>query len=242
MDLADMSGLGDELWAQYGARILRSFIVLESGRIRNEVCFLEWQEAKRIFEARQESAKKTNEARSPHGHRNGQPSAPLRSADTRTRTLTSTETEKHMKASPSPQSVPPEELAGTLPLLDGSEFQVSKAQIAEWSQAYPAVRVREELRRFKVWLDANPTRRKTPKGIKRAVVRWLSRAQDHAPMGNSPNGANHVRTNSNFEVLQASIAERRDRGGIDDSSDNAGGEAGQANPFALLRAAAPRAV
>lgn len=76
------------------------------------------------------------------------------------------------------RSVPPEELAGTLPLVDGTEFSISKSQVAEWSDAFPSVDVKSELRRFKVWLDANPTRRKTRKGILRAAVSWLSRAQD----------------------------------------------------------------
>jgi hypothetical protein len=134
-------------------------------------------------------------------------------------------------------SLPAEELAGTLPLLNGTEFPISKAQIAEWSQAYPGIHVRNELVRMKVWLDANPERRKTPKGIKRAIIRWLSRAQDQTPIGQPRNGAPNVRTNSNFAVLQADLSTGRNQSGPDDSGNDAGGEAGQGNPFALLRAA-----
>src|SRR4051812_35992644 len=54
IDLAELSGLGDELWAQYGARIMRNFDVLEDGRFRNSVCFEEWQESKAIFDHNQE--------------------------------------------------------------------------------------------------------------------------------------------------------------------------------------------
>jgi hypothetical protein len=37
------------------------------------------------------------------------------------------------------------------------------------------------------WLEANPSRRKTPRGIKRFITAWLSRAQDQA--GGSRTGA-----------------------------------------------------
>lgn len=49
IDLATESGLGDELWAQYGGRILRNF-KFEDGRYQNAVVFGEWERAKREFE------------------------------------------------------------------------------------------------------------------------------------------------------------------------------------------------
>lgn len=93
LDLAERSGLGDELWAIHGPRILRKFEVVEGG-LRNPVLHGEWLEAKRIFDARKFAAERTNTARSPHGHRHGQPNAPSRSPDTRTGTVTETKTEK----------------------------------------------------------------------------------------------------------------------------------------------------
>lgn len=39
----------------------------------------------------------------------------------------------------------------------------------------------EELRRMNVWFDANPTRRKTSRGIRRFIVNWLSIHQDNPP-------------------------------------------------------------
>ena len=50
LDLAQDSDLGDDLWAQYGPRILRKFEVLENGRLRNAVLFDEWKTAKSKFE------------------------------------------------------------------------------------------------------------------------------------------------------------------------------------------------
>lgn len=86
IDLASESGLGDDLWATYGARILRKFAALPDGRLRNSIVFEEWQEAKRIFEARANSARRTNSVRSPSR-------SPSRSADTST--LTSTYTKEN---------------------------------------------------------------------------------------------------------------------------------------------------
>jgi len=66
----------------------------------------------------------------------------------------------------------------TLPLVDGSEHGISKQQVAEWSAAFPAVDVPQQLASMRAWLHANPTRRKTRKGVAQFVVGWLQRSQD----------------------------------------------------------------
>ena len=70
----------------------------EDGCITHRVLFKKWSEAREVYEKRQAAAKKTNSVRSPHGHRNAQPTvtAPKasRNADTRTSTSTSTSTEE----------------------------------------------------------------------------------------------------------------------------------------------------
>lgn len=92
----------------------------------------------------------------------------------------STPSTSPVKPTVMPGAITNESLAGTLPLIDGSSFEVTKEQLAFWQSAYPGIKVREELIRFKVWCDANRERRKTRRGIKRAVVTWLSRAQDRS--------------------------------------------------------------
>ncbi len=57
-------------------------------------------------------------------------------------------------------------------------FVLSQEQVNEWKPTYPAVDVVQEIRRAMAWLDANPTRRKTRRGMKPFLVRWLSKAQD----------------------------------------------------------------
>ena len=49
IDLATESGLGDELWAVYGTRILRKFVPV-GDRFQNPVQVEEWNSAKRTFE------------------------------------------------------------------------------------------------------------------------------------------------------------------------------------------------
>ena len=63
LELSEISGLGDELWAAHGSRILRKFERLEDGRLRNPVCFDEWLDAKRVYDKRREAADKTNKMR-----------------------------------------------------------------------------------------------------------------------------------------------------------------------------------
>src|ERR1700722_14562788 len=66
IDLADKSGLGDELWGIYGLRILRKFERVDgSDRLRNLPQYERWQAAKSIYEKRQEAAHRKNEIRSP---------------------------------------------------------------------------------------------------------------------------------------------------------------------------------
>jgi hypothetical protein len=64
LELAELSGLGDELWTAHGSRILRKFQPLEDGKLRNPVCYDEWLEAKRVYDKRRESADRTNTERS----------------------------------------------------------------------------------------------------------------------------------------------------------------------------------
>jgi len=66
----------------------------------------------------------------------------------------------------------------TLPLIDKTEFCVVQSKIDEWSDSFPAVDVNAELKRMRAWLNANPTKKKTLRGIQRFIVTWLSKTQD----------------------------------------------------------------
>ncbi len=65
-----------------------------------------------------------------------------------------------------------------LPLNDKSFYDVPLDKIAMWEETYPAVDVKQELKRMIAWLDSNPTRRKTKRGITKFINGWLTREQD----------------------------------------------------------------
>ena len=65
-----------------------------------------------------------------------------------------------------------------LTLNDKTLYDVTQNDIKEYEELYPNVDVMQELRKMKGWLNANPTKRKTKRGIKRFINNWLSREQD----------------------------------------------------------------
>jgi DNA-binding transcriptional regulator YhcF (GntR family) len=66
---------------------------------------------------------------------------------------------------------------------DGDDYAVTADQVAEWQALYPAVDVMQALRSIRGWLAANPTRRKTPRGMCRFVNAWLAREQNRGNGG-----------------------------------------------------------
>ena len=71
-----------------------------------------------------------------------------------------------------------EEAVIQLPLNDHTAHGVTEDEIREYSELYPAVDIMTELRKMRGWLLANPTRRKTKRGIRAFITTWLARAQD----------------------------------------------------------------
>lgn len=63
-------------------------------------------------------------------------------------------------------------------LNDNSEYWIFEDQVKEWTELFPAVDVMQELRKMKNWLNSNPSRRKTKRGILRFVNGWLCKEQD----------------------------------------------------------------
>ncbi len=72
----------------------------------------------------------------------------------------------------------PDQSGILLPLSDKTDYNVPLSKIQKWTEAYPAVDVKQELRKMVVWLVANPQRKKTRRGVDRFINSWLSREQD----------------------------------------------------------------
>jgi len=83
----------------------------------------------------------------------------------------------------------------TLLLNNESSYPVSQEEMKRWEELYPAVDIMQELRKMAGWLEANPTRRKTARGIKPFIVGWLSREQDKG----RPAGKNEKRSGKTDE-------------------------------------------
>lgn len=94
----------------------------------------------------------------------------------------------------------------SLPLNDGTFFNVSENDRAKWSQLYPNVDVLQQLRNMAGWCDANPTKRKTRGGIKRFITAWLAREQDKG--GKAPQNKPFVYGDVFAEMLE----EEKNRG------------------------------
>lgn len=127
-----------------------------------------WQNGKRIF-----ANGKNSKAMSANG-KNGN-TEPKTDTNTETNIQLSTDSKGEYCAEPQAASAPP---VISLPLNDGTFFDVSENDRAKWSQLYPNVDVLQQLRNMAGWCDANPARRKTRGGIKRFITAWLAREQD----------------------------------------------------------------
>lgn len=79
---------------------------------------------------------------------------------------------------PEPDKPTPNPSGIEIPLNDKSKYDVPLEDIALWEETYPAVDVKGELKRMIAWLDSNPTKRKTRRGVKKFINGWLARTQD----------------------------------------------------------------
>ena len=70
-----------------------------------------------------------------------------------------------------------------LQLNTGEYWEPDNEQVTKWIGLYPAVNVPGELNAMTGWLDANPKKRKTKRGIATFCNSWLSRAQDKGGSG-----------------------------------------------------------
>ncbi len=79
---------------------------------------------------------------------------------------------------PEPDKSAPDPSGILLPLNDNTYYDVPRESINKWHEAYPAVDVEQQLKKMIAWLDANPKRRKTRRGINAFIITWLSKEQD----------------------------------------------------------------
>lgn len=76
-------------------------------------------------------------------------------------------------------SSPPEEGKAVIQMIlrNGTLHSVYEGDVKHYSELYPSVDIVSELRKMQGWCEANPTRRKTAKGVKKFIASWLSDTQ-----------------------------------------------------------------
>ena len=67
----------------------------------------------------------------------------------------------------------------TLPCITNKQHNIYQDDIDNWQEIYIGIDVTYELRKMREWLIANPTRKKTLRGIRKFIINWLGRAQDN---------------------------------------------------------------
>lgn len=77
-------------------------------------------------------------------------------------------------------------------------WALTQSRVDGWVAIYPNVDVIAECRKALAWVEANPERRKTSKGMSAFLVNWLNRAVDRGGRG----AAAPSRTAGNVEALQ----------------------------------------
>ena len=65
-----------------------------------------------------------------------------------------------------------------IPMVGGEEFEVRASFVTELERLYPAVDVPATLRQMRGWCIGNPTKLKTPRGIRKFITGWCERDQN----------------------------------------------------------------
>lgn len=84
--------------------------------------------------------------------------------------------------------------------VDGVEkiFFVFAGDIERWQRDFKSLDIHAELCAMRAWLEANPEKRKTKRGMPKFIVGWLSRSQNSGKGQKS--GGNHAKQRSGFET------------------------------------------
>lgn len=76
----------------------------------------------------------------------------------------------------------------SLPCEDGSEFTYDDIFIAAARKAYPLTSIGKEVAKARAWLEGNPAKKKTRRGMKKFLNGWLARSQGDAEKSKASTG------------------------------------------------------
>jgi len=106
---------------------------------------------------------------------------------------------------------------GSIILVDRTQWHFTEEDVRDWKEAFPGVDVLQQLRAYREWAKANPTKRKTRKGIRKSVTSWLSNQQDKT------GGPSNVRQDAVLERQRQNLANIEAAARRLESSDGASG-------------------
>lgn len=76
----------------------------------------------------------------------------------------------------------------SLPCEDGSEFIFDDIYLAAARKAYPQIDIAMQIAKARAWLEGNPTKKKTRRGMKKFLNGWLARSQADAEKNKTTTG------------------------------------------------------
>lgn len=76
-------------------------------------------------------------------------------------------------------------------------YHIYEDDVQAYRDLYPNVDIMQELRKMKGWLNANPTKRKTYKGLPRFINNWLAKEQDKPHRQNLAYASDYEETQTN---------------------------------------------
>jgi hypothetical protein len=104
-----------------------------------------------------------------------------------------------------------------LPLNKKGEYRkITQVDVDYFASLYLAVDVLQELRGMLGWLNANPERRKTAKGIDNFINRWLAKSQDQGGTAKRSSGISPAAKAENYEYQPSLFASAADTSGAID--------------------------
>lgn len=65
-----------------------------------------------------------------------------------------------------------------IPMVGGEEFEVRQSFATELERLYPNVDIPATLKQMRGWCIGNPTKTKTPRGIRKFITGWCDRDQN----------------------------------------------------------------
>lgn len=85
---------------------------------------------------------------------------------------------KAKRAKPAPKNSDTGAVIERLPMVGGEEFEVRESFVKELERLYPAVDLPPTLKQMRGWCIGNPTKLKTPRGIRKFITGWCERDQN----------------------------------------------------------------